>query len=105
MIRQVVIVSLLLFFCQMARSQKVIDSLARESCNCIGKISVTSPGGVPEDSITNCISRAMISHFDELMKEKKLNPGTVEGIVEINKRVRKTLAKECEYLKNRAEGK
>lgn len=105
MIRQAVIASLLLFFCQVARSQKIIDSIAKESCNCIGKVSAASPGQVPEDSITHCISMTMIAHFDELAKEKKLNPGTVEGIMEINKRVRKILAKECEYLKKRTEGK
>jgi hypothetical protein len=97
MIRQGAI-TLLLFLSIQASSQKVIDSLAKESCECIGKITARSSGSVSADSISNCITRFAIAHFDELSKEKELNPGTVEGIREIHARVRKILNKKCEAL-------
>ena len=96
MIRQGTLV-LLLFFSVQARSQKIIDSLAKESCDCIWKVSVRSKS-VTADSVSNCITQSAIAHFDELSKEKGLNPGTVEGVREIHTRVRKILDKKCAAL-------
>jgi len=79
---------------QLAYSQKVIDSIAVESCACMEKLLATTK--IPEeDSLTNCITVSIVPHFAALSKEKKLNPATVEGIREIHTRVRKKLTKKC----------
>lgn len=102
MIRPLAIVVTLLFVSLFARSQKVIDSVLKKSCDCIEQERAKTSAPVSEDSIINCISMSMMAHFDELLKEKKLNPGTVEGIMKIHKKVREMLAKECEaYIKNK----
>lgn len=102
MIRQLAIVLMLFSVSLFARSQKIIDSVSKESCNCVGNIQARMSVPVGDDSIRTCINRSIIAHFDELRKVKKLNPGTVEGIVETHKRVREMLAKECEvYISNK----
>jgi len=85
---------------RLAYSQKVIDSIAVESCACMEKLLATTK--IPEeDSLTNCITVSMIPHTAALSKEKKLNPGTVEGIREIHARVRKKLQKKCSVFSGR----
>ena len=79
---------------RLAYGQKVIDSIAVESCACMEKLLATTK--IPEeDSLTNCITVSMIPHTAALSKEKKLNPGTVEGVQETYTRVRKKLRKKC----------
>ena len=94
MVRQTVVVVLSLLFCLMADGQKIIDTLTEESCTCMEKLLERSK--IPEeDSLANCITLSIIPRFAALSKEKKLNPGTVEGIREIHTRVRKSLKKKC----------
>jgi hypothetical protein len=100
MIRHITICGLFLCFGLLARGQKAIDSVSKKSCDCIGDIQARMSVPAGEDSIRNCINRSIIPHFKELSKEKKLNPGTVEGIIETHKRVREMLAKECEAYIN-----
>lgn len=94
MVRQGVIVVLFLLSFLIGHSQKVIDTLTEESCTCIEELLARSR--IPEeDSLTQCITIGIIPHFAALQKEKKLNPGTVEGIREIHKWVRQSLKKKC----------
>ena len=94
MVRQSSIVVFFLLISGMLRSQKVIDSISEKSCTCFENF--LSRSKLPEeDSLTNCIALATIPHYETLIKVKKLNPGTVEGIQEIYKRVRKSLKKKC----------
>ena len=94
MTRQIILVILFILLGRLAYSQKVIDSIAVESCACMEKFLATTKFP-EEDSLTNCITVSMIPHSTALNKEKKLNPGTAEGIREIHARVRKKLQKKC----------
>ncbi|MFI5129166.1 MAG: hypothetical protein ACHQFX_04215 [Chitinophagales bacterium] len=94
MVRRSAVVVFFLLPCLIVRSQKVIDSLSEESCTCFEEF--LSRSKLPEeDSLTNCITLAIIPHVGTLSKSKKLNPGTVEGVREIHARVRKSLKKKC----------
>ena len=82
---------------QVVYCQKVIDTIANESCQCFEAFLEKSK--LPEeDSLIRCISMSATAHFETLKKEKKLNPGTVEGIGEMIMRVRKKLKKTCPAL-------
>ncbi len=94
MIRQAIIVVLLILVSFAINGQKVIDSITNESCHCFEKFLETSKLPV-DDSLTNCITLAIIPHCAGLGHVKKLNPGTVEGIRAIHIRVRKSLKKKC----------
>jgi len=75
--------------------------MAEESCTCFENF--LSRSKLPEeDSLTNCITMAMIPRMEALSKVKKLNPGTVEGIKEIHIRVRKSLKKKCRVFTGRS---
>ncbi len=94
MLRRALLAGLLVASGLLAHSQKVIDSISAESCDCMEKFLAKTK--IPEeDSLTNCITVALIPHSAALTKVKKLNPGTVEGIREIHARVRKQLQKKC----------
>ena len=97
MIRRGATVVLLFLTCLVSHSQKIIDTLSGESCRCFEKFLEKAKLPV-DDSLTNCITLSIIPHFATLTKEKKLQPGTVEGIREIHKRVRKSLKKNAASL-------
>jgi hypothetical protein len=88
------VVLMLLVLSTAARSQKVIDSISRESCDCMEKLLSIMKLPV-EDSLTNCVTVSINNHLGAFGKEKKLNPGTEKGIQEIHERVRKSLKKKC----------
>ena len=86
----------LLGFNALAHGQKIFDTLATESCECVGKLSKDSSGYVTLDSVTGCISQSVVGHFDYFRNNKKYSVTTVEGIQRITREVMDRLKKTCD---------
>jgi len=84
----------LLSFYSLANSQKIFDSIARETCVCIEKLPKDSTGYIITDSVTRCISLSVVNHFEYFRTSKKY-PLTVEGIQRVNQEVMDRLKKTC----------
>lgn len=90
--------ALLLFVSNNAFSQKTLDKVVSETCDCMNKAPINDNmnGDEYQALITNCLTTPLVTNYDKLCKELKIaNDGSQESYQQLGSKIAAKLLENC----------